>query len=127
MDEELIEKVARAIYDIEPVVALLPGSAGYAIPWEQIPGDQEPYRVIARAALASIPTVDMREAAAKVELARLRELVKRTDDFIHSIVADLGDEGDRVYLGSTNQADELREFSRELQHETYLIMEAEGD
>lgn len=58
MDEELVEKAARAIYDIEPAVALLPGSAGYAIPWEQIPGDQEPYRVIARAALASIPTVE---------------------------------------------------------------------
>ena len=58
------------------------------------------------------------------EVDRLRALVGRIDDTIFDIVSRIEDEGDRVYLGSTNDVDTLRELMRETKQEVYKTMEA---
>lgn len=47
-------------------------------------------------------------APLEAELKRLRKLVRRLGDTIIGVVDELDDEGDRIYLGSTNNADALR-------------------
>lgn len=66
------------------------------------------------------------EAAAE-EVRQLRDLVKRTEGFLSSMLSGLEDEGDRIYLASTNQADDMRDLCGDLQHAAFQIMEAESD
>lgn len=52
---------------------------------------------------------------AKSNAAKNAELLLRLRDAISYIVTDFIDEGDRVYLGSTNHADELREVRDQIE------------
>lgn len=48
----------------------------------------------------------------KYDLNKIRDLMHRLGIAIGIAVGDLEDEGDRVYFGSTNDADTLREARR---------------
>lgn len=62
---------------------------------------------------------------AQPSLLELAPLMKRIDIVLSNIVDALEDEGDRVYLGSTNDVDTLKALSEEIEHTVYRIMEAE--
>ena len=55
-----------------------------------------------------------------------RELASRVEAFLQEVVSGIEDEGDRAYFSSTNQADALRDLSREVTLAMYDIMYAEG-
>jgi len=50
----------------------------------------------------------------------LIEMLLEARDVIADIVDHIEDEGDRVYFGSTNDADELREFLQHLNESTWM-------
>ena len=80
--------------------------------------------IISRLSAAPASPASERNAG---EVERLRAVVKRCDMLIEQIVDDASDEGGRVYFGSTDQLDDLRKLSGDLEHEVYQIMEVEGD
>jgi hypothetical protein len=56
----------------------------------------------------------MRRSELEAEVVHQAKLIERFRQGIANIVLGLEDEGDRVYLGSTNDADELSELDAKL-------------
>lgn len=77
---------------------------------------KELYKVgeVACAAADELDRLRAELVQANAGLVHQAKLIDRLDTTIHHIVAKFEDEGDRVYLGSTNDADALRALSDDL-------------
>lgn len=55
-----------------------------------------------------------------------RDLASKVEAFLNEVSDGIQDEGDRAYFSSTNQADALKDLSREVTLAMYDIMYAES-
>ena len=72
----------------------------------------------AREVLAALPDTGAR-AALEAENRRLNKLIDHLSSFLKELTDELEDEGDRIYFGSTNHADQLRELANEFDMERW--------
>lgn len=89
----------------------------------EMEGDLDIFDLLARIDAALTTTPEPTDPAGvsemKADLVHFAKLIFKLDATVSNLVTGLEDEGDRIYLGSTNDADQLRELSGELEDAFY--------